>query len=153
MFGLGCSRSRGARVSPEDTDSPPWASPQKAQGEEPGAPGMCSGGSWGQSQGDTAWGSPGVSAVHMGGKAVTTAARNLVLVGTKHSGARAALVTHITKIVFTGFINLHLYSCEWQVLVSTTHGRHPRWSSFSVFVYNSVKRHTKCQLPNQIWAL
>lgn len=41
----------------------------------------------------------------------------------------------------------------WMTSVSTTHGRHPRWSSFSVFVYNSVKRHTKCQLPNRIWAL
>lgn len=41
----------------------------------------------------------------------------------------------------------------WMTSVCTTHGRHPRWSSFSVFVYNSAKRHTKCQLPNQIWAL
>lgn len=32
--------------------------------------------------------------------------------GNKHNEARAALVTHITKIVFTGLINLHLYSCE-----------------------------------------
>lgn len=41
----------------------------------------------------------------------------------------------------------------WMTSVCTTHGRHPRWSSFSVFVYNSVKRHTKCQLPNQNRAL
>lgn len=31
-------------------------------------------------------------------------------------------VTHITKIVFTGFINLHLYSCQWQVLVPHMEG-------------------------------
>lgn len=52
---------------------------------------------------------------------MTTVAINLVSVGTKHE-ARAALVTHITKIVFTGLINLHLYSCERQVFVPHMEG-------------------------------
>lgn len=43
---------------------------------------------------------------------MTTVAIKLVLVETMHNKARDALVTHITKIVFTGLINLHLYFCE-----------------------------------------
>lgn len=76
----------------------------------------------GQSKGDTAWDSPGVTFSAQGGQAVPTAASNLVLVGPEHSEARAALVTHITKIVFTAFIHLHLYSCEWQVFVPHMEG-------------------------------
>lgn len=50
---------------------------------------------------------------------------------------------------FNKFTSLFL----WLTSVYTIHGRHPRWSSFSVFVYNSVKRHTKRQLSNQNWTL
>lgn len=53
---------------------------------------------------------------------MTTVAVKLVLVETKHNEARDALVTHITKIVFTGLINLHLYFCEWQVFTPHMEG-------------------------------
>lgn len=53
---------------------------------------------------------------------MTTVAIKLALVETKHNKARDALVTHITKIVFTGLINLHLYSCEWQVFIPHMEG-------------------------------
>jgi len=58
------------------------------------------------------------------GKAMTTVPIKLVLVETKHNEARDALVTHITKIVFTGLINLHLFLGVTSV--NTTHGRHTR---------------------------
>lgn len=121
------SLSRGARVSPEDSDIPHWAHKGSRKGMELPAPGMGfihlqAQGQRGQSKGDTAWDSPGVTFSAQGGQAVPTAASNLVLVGPEHSEARAALVTHITKIVFTAFIHLHLYSCEWQVFVPHMEG-------------------------------
>lgn len=56
------------------------------------------------------------------GKAMTIVAIKLVLLETKHNETRDALVTHITKIVFTGLINLHLYFCEWQVFIPHMEG-------------------------------
>lgn len=60
--------------------------------------------------------------VHTAREGSDHSSQNLVLVGTKHNEARAALVTHVTKIVFTGLINLHLCSCEWQVFVPHMEG-------------------------------
>lgn len=81
------------------------------------------------------------------GKSLTTVAVNLVLVETKHNEARAVLVTHVTKIVFTSLINSHLYFCEWQVFILHMEGT--RGEAVFRHFYNSVKRHTKCQLSNQ----
>lgn len=82
------------------------------------------------------------------GKSLTTVAVNLVLVETKHNEGRATLVTHVTKIVFTSLINLHLYFCERQVFILHMEGTLGE-AVFRHLFYNSVKRHTKCQLSNQ----
>lgn len=50
---------------------------------------------------------------------------------------------------FNKFTSLFL----WMTSVCTTHEGTLGEAVFSVFVYNSVKRHTKCQLSNQNWVL
>lgn len=109
MFGLGCRVGLEEPGSALRTQTPHPEHPKEGNLEHQ----ECARGAAGGRAKETQPVAPqGSDPVHMGGKAVTTAAINLVLVGTKHSEARAALVTHITKIVFAGFINLHLYSCE-----------------------------------------
>lgn len=48
-----------------------------------------------------------------------TSSNKTVLAETKHNKTRDIIGTHITKIVFTGLINLHLSCCEWQALYHT----------------------------------
>lgn len=114
---------------PEDADIPRWASPNTSLQERNleylpadinGLYLHLSGRAKVRQSLDSPWNQ--IYCLVHNGKAITTAAIKLVLLRTKHNETRDALVTRITKIVFTALINLHLYFCEWQVFIPHMEG-------------------------------
>lgn len=150
MFGLGCRVCLEEPESALRIQTPHTEHPSQGPRRESGAPGMCSGAAEGRAEETQAVIPQGSHLVHTGreGRQRPQQPKSGGGGNKAQRGQSCVSDSHYKNSVYWihKFTSLFL----WMTSVCTTHGRHPRWSSFSVFVYNSVKRHTKCQLPNQI---